>query len=249
MNAWQEMEARLSAGVSERMLDLARIGPGMRVLDLATGYGEPLVRVAQRVGPSGQVVGVDPCLTDSSLHELSNVSLQAVGAESFTFLPAFFDAATCRWGLFSVPDPVAVRRVRQALKPGGLMVSALWAEYERTCWYSLMREVTSKFLELPPLSSDRPGALRLATLELISRDFGAGGMEILHIEEMECTVLEAPDILGWARAFFGGWIEQLGRRLPLWEEALRAAAEAYRSDGLIRLGGVTRLVVCRGLEG
>jgi ubiquinone/menaquinone biosynthesis C-methylase UbiE len=57
---WYELEARLTAGVSERMLELAGIGPGMSVLDLATGKGEPLVRIAERVGPGGRVVGVDP---------------------------------------------------------------------------------------------------------------------------------------------------------------------------------------------
>ncbi len=41
MNTWQELEGRLTAGVSERMLELVGIGPGMRVLDLAIGYGEP----------------------------------------------------------------------------------------------------------------------------------------------------------------------------------------------------------------
>jgi hypothetical protein len=46
------MESRLTAGVSERMLDLAGLRAGMRVLDLASGRGEPLLRAAERVGPA-----------------------------------------------------------------------------------------------------------------------------------------------------------------------------------------------------
>jgi hypothetical protein len=157
------------------------------------------------------------------------------------------DAVTSRWGLFACSDPVAVlRRVCGALKREGLMVAALWAEYERINWYSLPREVTSQFLELPPLSGNRPGPLRLATMELIERDLGAAGLEVVRVEEMECTVVEAVDIVGWIHYFWGRWVEMLKpAQVPEWEAALRTAAESYRRDGLIRLGGVTRLVVAR----
>lgn len=248
---WYEREARLTAGVSERMLDLAGIGPGMRVLDLATGKGEPLVRIAERVGPTGRVVGVDPWVealevTRARVAGLENVTLQAVGAEAFEAPEASFDAASSRWGLFTMPDPVAVlQRARRALKPGALLVAALWAEYERISWYSLPRGVSERFLDLPPLSS-APGPLRLGTLERIERDFAAAGLEIVTVEEMECTVVEAPDIVPWVHAFWGPWVEKLGpARVPEWEAALREASEAYRRDDLIRLGGVTRLVVAR----
>jgi len=53
------IESRLTAPLSERMLDLAGIRPGMRVLDLATGRGEPALRAARRVAPDGFVVGVE----------------------------------------------------------------------------------------------------------------------------------------------------------------------------------------------
>ncbi|MDB4932802.1 MAG: 2-heptaprenyl,4-naphthoquinone methyltransferase [Myxococcaceae bacterium] len=52
-------EARLTAPLCTRMLDLARVGPGMRVLDLAAGRGEPAIAAAHRVGPVGSVLGVD----------------------------------------------------------------------------------------------------------------------------------------------------------------------------------------------
>jgi len=52
-------EQRLTAALSERMLDLAGVAAGTRVLDLATGRGEPAVRAAHRVGVTGEVLGVD----------------------------------------------------------------------------------------------------------------------------------------------------------------------------------------------
>ena len=53
---YDETELRLTAPLSERMMDLARLGPGMRVLDLATGRGEPAVRVARRVAPGNVIL-------------------------------------------------------------------------------------------------------------------------------------------------------------------------------------------------
>src|SRR3712207_898792 len=85
-----EMESRLTAPVSERMLDLARLRPGMRVLDVASGMGEPSLRAAQRVGPSGFVLGTD--LVDGMLEVaretvhaqgLSNIEFRAADAETF----------------------------------------------------------------------------------------------------------------------------------------------------------------------
>lgn len=237
MTDWYAEEARLTVAVSERMLDLAGIGPGMRVLDLATGKGEPLVRIAERVGPSGQVVGVDPwveALEETRQRVGANVELQPVSAEVFEFVPHSFDAVTSRWGLFSVPDPVAVLdRARQAMKPGARMVAALWAEYERIPWFAVPRAAAG----LPVLSAGEPGPVRLGSLERIERDFSAAGLTVEQVEEMECTVVEAGDLSEWVEFFFPRW------KVP--KEELQRAAEPYRQGDGIRLGGVTRLVVAR----
>jgi cyclopropane fatty-acyl-phospholipid synthase-like methyltransferase len=50
------------------MLDLGRVAPGMRVLDLATGRGEPAIAAAHRVGAAGLVLGVD--LSESEAESL-----------------------------------------------------------------------------------------------------------------------------------------------------------------------------------
>ena len=56
---YDAIESRLTAPLSERMLDLAGLQRGMHVLDLATGRGEPALRAASRVGSQGSVLGVD----------------------------------------------------------------------------------------------------------------------------------------------------------------------------------------------
>jgi ubiquinone/menaquinone biosynthesis C-methylase UbiE len=59
---WAKWEQVFSAGLfeaTEALLDMAGIGPGMRVLDLACGAGDQTMRAAERVGPNGSVVASD----------------------------------------------------------------------------------------------------------------------------------------------------------------------------------------------
>src|SRR3954469_1792884 len=105
--------SRLTASLSERMLDLAGVQAGMHVLDLATGRGEPALRAASRVGSQGSVLGVD--LSGAMLniareradrHGLTNVELREGNAELLDDIPIrHFHAATVRWGLMYMEAP------------------------------------------------------------------------------------------------------------------------------------------------
>ncbi len=57
------MNTAMTAGLHHRWrsraADLARVGPGSRVLDVATGTGDLALEIARRVGPGGEVVGSD----------------------------------------------------------------------------------------------------------------------------------------------------------------------------------------------
>ena len=59
---WAKWEHAFSAGLADatdRLIDMAGIEPGMRVLDLACGAGNQTIRAARRVGPNGSVVASD----------------------------------------------------------------------------------------------------------------------------------------------------------------------------------------------
>ncbi len=112
VEAWQRYdadEARLSAPVSELMLDLARLQPGSQVLDIATGRGEPAVRAAHRVAPGGRVVGTDLsgdmldfARARATAEAVRNLQLVATDGVALAGVPeGAFDAALCRWGLCS----------------------------------------------------------------------------------------------------------------------------------------------------
>jgi SAM-dependent methyltransferase len=256
------MEQRLTAPVSERMLDLAELRPGMRVLDLATGRGEPAIRAAHRVGPTGAVLGVD--LSEGLLQMareraaregLSNVDLRAMNAESLEGLPtAHFHATLARWGLMYLDSPVAaLSAARRAMVPGGVLVAAVWAEPERVPYFMLPRRVLGKYLSLPPIDLEAPGTFRYADAGRLHRDFAAAGFTIEHVEEREVAVMEAEtgaELVAWTRAF---GLTRLLNDLPeeiqqAWEAELVKETEPLRKDGPVRLGGVTRIVVASSAE-
>ncbi len=254
---YDETELRLTAPLSERMMDLARLGPGMRVLDLATGRGEPAVRVARRVAPGGMVVGVD--VSEAMLRMareradregIANLELIGTDAETLLGVEATrFDATVVRWGLMYLDSPVAaLKSARRAMVSAGILVAAVWAEPERVPYYTLPRFVLERYRALPPADPEAPGTFRYADLGRLQRDFAAAGFTIEHIEEIDVEVMEAAtdaELVAWTRAF---GLTQLLNDLPAemqqaWEADLVRIAEPLRVDGYVRLGGVTRIVV------
>ena len=255
---YDAIEARLTAPLSDRMLDLAGVQPGMHVLDLATGRGEPALRAAARVGSQGSVLGVD--LSEAMLRMareiadrdgLRNLDLREGNAESLDDIPGnHFHVATVRWGLMYMKAPVAaLSMARRALVPEGVLVAALWAEPERASFFTMPRRLLERYRSVPPLDPEAPGMFRYADLERVARDFSRAGFTLDHVEDMEVPVFEAEtgeEVVAWVRGLVWGMGRLLGdlreNEQRAWEQDLVAEVERTRTGSLIRLGGVTRLV-------
>jgi ubiquinone/menaquinone biosynthesis C-methylase UbiE len=116
--------------MTERLLVDAGIGVGMRVIDVGCGRGDVSFLVARLVGEQGQVLGVDRdarslAAARERAREL-NLSRVTFAEGDFCALSpehGQFDGATGRRVLMYQPDPVeAIRRLADALRPGGLVV-------------------------------------------------------------------------------------------------------------------------------
>jgi ubiquinone/menaquinone biosynthesis C-methylase UbiE len=253
------IESRLTAALSERMLDLAGIGPGARVLDLATGPGEPALRAARRAAPDGLVVGLD--LDDGVLgiarekarqSGISNLDLRSVDAAVPHEVPSnYFHAVTVRWGLMYMSAPVAVLvNAHKALLPTGVLVASLWAEPDRVPYFTLPRRLLERYRELPGIDLEAPGPFRYAHLKRITHDFAEAGFALDHVEEMEVTVFEAEtdaEMVDWVRAL--GLTRLLSELSEddqrAWERDLAGELRRMAAGGLLRLGGLTRIVRAR----
>jgi len=263
VEAWRRYdddERRLSAHVSERMVVLAGLRPGSRVLDIATGRGEPALRAAARVAPDGFVLGTD--ISDDMLdfararvtaESVTNLTRRVIDGETLAGVPEHaFDAALCRWGLMFFDRPGrALESTRRRLRPGGTLVAAVWAAPEHVSWWSMPRAVLARHVRLPAIESTAPGPFRYAAAETFRADLACSGFSVDHEEELATPVMEAatPDgLVEWCLAFGLARVlldqpESVG---TVWRRDMLTEAERYRdADGLYRLGGVTRLVVAR----
>lgn len=147
---WDKLEAVV---VTERLLELAEVKPGARVLDIATGIGEPALTAAAKVGSEGRVVATDisPAMLAIARERaveqgLRNVEFLETDAEQLDY-EEHFDAALSRFGLMFLPDvDEALRRVRRALVSGGRLAASL---YPRSPFFSTAVAVTRRQLGLP----------------------------------------------------------------------------------------------------
>jgi ubiquinone/menaquinone biosynthesis C-methylase UbiE len=107
-----------------RLVELAQIPNGAKILDVATGRGAVLFPAAYRVGRSGLVIGVDlsggmlrEIATDAKGGNLSQVGLCHMDAEQLGFLDKWFDYVLCGHSIFYFPG--ALKSFFRVLKPGG----------------------------------------------------------------------------------------------------------------------------------
>ncbi len=114
-----------------RLLDRVALAPGSRCLDAGCGPGETMRLMAQRVGPSGYVLGVDADATVgqravATLHEAGHRQCEFARGDLRSGEPipgAPFDVVYARLLLFHLPERVAVlRALWDAAAPGGHLV-------------------------------------------------------------------------------------------------------------------------------
>jgi O-methyltransferase/aklanonic acid methyltransferase len=132
---------------ARRLVDLADIPEGARVLDVATGRGAVLFLAAERVGPQGHVIGVDLAeamvqLTADEITQrgLATVEVRQMDAEQLQFPDNSFDHVLCAFGLFLFPRPDrALAEFARVMRPGGTLavIPVMWsASPGQTEWFN-----------------------------------------------------------------------------------------------------------------
>ena len=122
------------APVGEALLTALAAQPGERVLDLASGTGEPALTLAQRLSNQVNLSGVDAAdgmvqvaRTKAAKLGLSNITFETMPAEQLRFDDNSFDRALCRFGVMLFQDPLkGLTEMRRVLKPKGRFALAVW---------------------------------------------------------------------------------------------------------------------------
>lgn len=190
---WSPVIDRGASVVSERLVEMARIEPGHRVLDVAAGYGEPALTAARRVGPEGEVVATDiaPEMLAFGRERAAEAGVDwlrfvEADAASLDFAPASFDAALSRWGIIFEPEPEATAaRIRGFLEPGGRMAIASWGTIDRVPMFALTVGTIVERLGIAPPPPGTPGPLARPTRESIAALLEGGGFSNVEVDEVE----------------------------------------------------------------
>ena len=194
---WQTIESG-AHHVNDRLIRLADIAPGQRVLDIATGIGEPALSAAIRVGPAGQVVATDisrQMLEIARIRArasgLTNVAFLETDAERLDFPDRSFDAVLCRWGITSLPDyPNLLVRIRRMLTPNGSFATAVWDEASRLPLIRIALDVAHEMFAAAPPQPEPPRPRNVPDDGLESVMSRAGFSQV-RVETLE-VVLEFP---------------------------------------------------------
>ena len=159
---WKAKSAAMGRDVTEALVKYARPQPGMEVLDLASGTGEPAISLASAVGPAGHVTALDlsaellqTAAERAQQRGLTNFSTQKADAHELPFPDQRFDLATSRFGVMFFQDAVkALREVHRVLKPAARACFLAWGSFEQPFWAS-MWGVVHKFAGGPLTAPDQ----------------------------------------------------------------------------------------------
>ena len=193
---WSEFIDGAASGVSDRLVELAGVRPGSRVLDVAAGYGEPSLTAARAAGPDGSVVATDISAEmlafgreRAAAAGLDNIEFVESDAAGLDFPEGSFDAALSRWGIIFEPDgEAAAGRVRGFLKGGARMAIASWGPPERVPFLAVPMKTAMQRLDVPPPPPGTPGPLSRPSPEAIGGLLEAGGFSDVEVEEIDVHV-------------------------------------------------------------
>lgn len=179
--AWVDRQADLDAtmaNVTTLLLEASQPASGERVLDVGCGAGASTLAVAQAVGSTGKVLGIDisaPLLEKAEerrVRQGMNVITYKLGdAQDCTFDPHEFDLVVSRFGVMFFSNPVvAFRNIATGLRPGGRIAFAAWAGPDVNPWFSIPQKVA--VARLGPVDAtppDAPGPMAFRDIDRVCR--------------------------------------------------------------------------------
>jgi enediyne biosynthesis protein CalE5 len=247
---WWETLERAAQPVSDRMVELAAVNEGQRVLDIATGIGEPAVTAARKTGVSGRVVAIDQAPAMLAIGRqrarqlgLENIDFRESDAEMLELDEGDFDAALCRWGLMFMPDlEAALGRVGGLLKKGGRFAACVWGRPEKVPMISLGAEAVRRLAGVPKPPAGVPDPFRLADTSILEGALESAGFTGATFERITVTFeFASPEAFtDFRQQVSVPFRTMLASKPPeLRKEIIDAVAQAARdfagADGVVRL--------------
>jgi SAM-dependent methyltransferase len=239
-HSWDPVFDRWLGPATELMLDLAGVGEGTRVIDIAAGSGGQSIAAARR---GATVLATD--ISSNILEEaaqaaraagISTIATHVVDGESLDVDPGTFDAAISRLGLMYMPDKQgALAQARRVLREGGRYAAIVFAEPDRNGFFSVPIGIIRRRAQLPPPAPGLPGPFSSAGL----RDqLDAAGFREVEVRRVEAPleVSSAAECAKLERESFGALHQMLAglaedERQDTWREIESALGEFETAEG------------------
>jgi SAM-dependent methyltransferase len=170
-------------------LEGAQLRQGERVVDIGCGTGASSIALAERVGPSGLVLGVDvsaPMLARAAerLPPGAPVKFVRADATTYQFEPAAFDLLFSRFGVMFFAEPArSFANLRTALKPTGRLAFACWRKFAENPWLRVpLRAALEHVPPLPRPGPEHPGLFSFANEQRVHRILADAGFQSVTLE-------------------------------------------------------------------
>ncbi len=246
---WGEFLGQWLGPSTEVMLDLAAVGPGSHVLDVAAGAGEQSLTAARRVGARGHVLATDisPALlefaqADARRAGLAKLATRELDGEALGELPAAsFDAAISRVGLIYFPDQQrALAGIRRALKPGGRFAAVVYSTPEKNPFFSIPVGIIRRRAKLPPPLPGQPGPFSLGADGVLATTYERAGLRDVEVRKIDSPVRlsSAAECVRFERESFGALHQMMAslsdtERAETWDEIERELRQFQTADGFV----------------
>lgn len=211
---WEDVISEGAGRITNKMVEMAEISPGDRVIDLACGAGSQSIVVSKVVGPKGHVVANDISPTmlehvkrNATKGGISNISTLLGPVQELGLSHNSFDAAICRFALMLFVNPeIVIAKVLEILKPKGKMGVIVFSSPEENPFFVnpmqiLLRHAGKK----PPIGG--PGLFSLSVSGALEKLFSENGFENIAVKKQYLTFKMPPanDSLIMMQEAFGAY--------------------------------------------
>lgn len=215
---------------------------GEQILDVGCGCGQTSLKLAECVGPTGAVTGVD---ISAPMLDVARARPVLEGAVHPTFLEcdaqtaklgeSVYDGVYSRFGVMFFSDPVAAfKNMHRALKPHGRLTFVCWRPFQDNLWMRLPMEAARPFLPAStPSDPNAPGPFAFADADRVQSILTQAGFTRISIQPFDMAIGGSPLDQTVALTFKVGPLASILREQPdlkpVIEEAVRAAVSEYQT--------------------
>lgn len=190
---WRKSSAAMGRSMTDTIVAEAKIVPHLRVLDVASGTGEPAISMATALEGTGMVTATDISAEPLAVGEqrvkqrgLTNIRFRVADVHALPFPDETFDRVTSRLGvMFFRQLPTALQEIHRVLTKKGRITLLAWGPMQQPYFEAtigtILRMLPEAKVPESAASMFKFGEQGILTKALRNADF-------VHIEERECKV-------------------------------------------------------------